>query len=60
MDLSAYTLHEDAKLVLCRGRHGTRMSPRCLHERRDGDILTSVGRRVALTPRRGIKRKVSK
>jgi hypothetical protein len=59
MDLSAYTLHEDVKLVLCRGRHGKRTSPRCPDERRDGYILTSVGRRVALTTRRGIARKVS-
>ena len=32
MELSAYALHEDAALVLCRGRHGTRKSPRCLGE----------------------------
>ena len=31
MELSAYALHEDAALVLCRG-HGTRKSPRCLGE----------------------------
>jgi hypothetical protein len=33
MELSAYALHEDAAMVLCRGRHGTRQSTRCLDER---------------------------
>ena len=51
MELSAYALHEDAALVLCRGRHGTRQSLRCLDERDLNciyiHILTSVGRRVA-------------
>ncbi len=32
MELSASALHEDAALDLCRGRHGTRKSPRCLGE----------------------------
>jgi hypothetical protein len=46
MELSAYALHEDAALVLCRG-HGTRKSPRRLDERGHGYILISVGRRVS-------------
>ena len=58
MELSAYALHEDAALVLCRG-HGTRKSPRRLDERGLGYILISVGRRVAPDPRRAIGRKVS-
>jgi hypothetical protein len=58
MELSAYALHEDAALVLCRG-HGTRKSPRCLDERGHGYILIPVGRRVAPDPRRAIGRKVS-
>jgi hypothetical protein len=59
MELSAYALHEDAALVLCRGRHGTRQSPRCLDERDPNYIyiLTSVGRRVA--PASGSHRKKS-
>ena len=59
MELSAYALHEDAALVLCRGRHGTRKSLRRLDERDHGYILTSVGRRVAPAPGRAIGRKVS-
>jgi hypothetical protein len=59
MELSAYTLHEDAALVLCRGRHGTRKRPRCLDERDNNYILTSVGRRVAPAPGRAIGSKVS-
>ncbi len=59
MELSAYALHEDAALVLCRGRHGTRESPRCLGERDHGYILTSVGRRVAAAPGRAIGGKMS-
>jgi hypothetical protein len=59
MELSAYALHGDAALVLCRGIHGTRKSPRCLDEGDHGYILTSVGRRVASAPGRAIGRKVS-
>jgi len=55
MDLSGNTLHEDAKPVLCRGRHGTRANPRRPDERCHGTILTSLRGRVALTTRRGIK-----
>jgi hypothetical protein len=33
MELSAYALHEDAAMVLCRGRQRTRQSLRCLDER---------------------------
>jgi hypothetical protein len=58
MELSAYALHEDTALVLCRG-HGTRKSPRRLDERGHGYILISVGRRGAPDPRRAIGRKVS-
>ena len=32
MDLSASSLHEDAALDVCRGRHGTRKILRCLGE----------------------------
>ena len=59
MELSAYALHEDAALVLCRGRHGTRESPRCLDERDHNYILTSVGHRVAPAPGRAIGSKGS-
>lgn len=59
MELSAYDLHEDAALVLCRGRHGTCKSPRCLDETDHGYILTSVGRRVAPAAGRAIGSKVS-
>jgi hypothetical protein len=59
MELSAYALHEDAALVLCRGRRGTRKNPRCLDERDRGYILTSVGWRVAPTPGRAIGRKAT-
>jgi hypothetical protein len=59
MDLSAYIIHEDTKLVLSRGRHGKRASPRCLDERDHGYILASVGRRAALTARTGIGKKAS-
>jgi hypothetical protein len=59
MELSAYALHEDAALVLCRGRDGTRKSPRCLVERDHNYTLTSVGRRVAPAPGRAIESKVS-
>jgi hypothetical protein len=59
MELSAYALHEDAALVLCRGRHGTRNNPRCLDKRDHGYILTSVGRRVAPAPGRAIGKKAS-
>jgi hypothetical protein len=59
MELLAYALHDDAALVLCRGRHGTRKSPRCLDERNDNYILTSVGRRVAPASGRAIGSKVS-
>ncbi len=59
MELSAYALHKDAVLALCRGRHGTRESPRCLAERDHGYILTSVGRRVAAAPGRAIGGKMS-
>src|ERR1700732_4418762 len=52
MELSAHALHEDAALVVCRGRHGTRKRPRCLDERGHGYIFTSVGRRVAPPPGR--------
>jgi hypothetical protein len=55
MDLPGNTLHEDAKPLLCRGRHGKRASPCHPDERRDGTILTSARGRVALTTRRGIK-----
>ena len=58
MELSAYALHEDAALVLCRGRHGTRMSPRRLDEMDHVYIIISVGRRAAPAPRRAIGRKV--
>jgi hypothetical protein len=58
MELSAYALHEDTALVLCRGRRGMRKSPRCLDER-DNYILTSVGRRGAPAPGRAIGSKVS-
>jgi hypothetical protein len=57
MEPSVYALHADAALVLCRGRHGTRKSPRCLDERDHNYILTSVGRGVA--PGRAIGSKVS-
>ena len=57
MDLPACTFgdhHEDAKLVLCWGRNGTRPSSRlhltCLDERGHGYILTLVGRRAAFAP----------
>ena len=56
MELSAYALHEDTALVLCRGRHGTRKSPRCLDEGDHGYILTSLGRHVAPAPGRAIGR----
>jgi hypothetical protein len=59
MELSAYALHEDAALFLCRGRHGTRTSRRCLDERDHGYILISVGRRVAPAPGGAIEKKVS-
>jgi hypothetical protein len=59
MELSAYTLREQAALVICRGRHGTRKSPRCLDERDHNYILTSVGRCVAPAPGRAIRSKVS-
>jgi hypothetical protein len=59
MELLAYALHEGAALILYRGRHGTRKSPRCLDERDHTSILTSVGRRVAPAPGRAIGSKVS-
>jgi hypothetical protein len=59
MELSAYALHQDAALVLCQGRHGTRESPRYLDETDHSYILTSVVRRVAPVPGRAIGRKVS-
>jgi hypothetical protein len=59
MELLAYALHEDAALVLCRGRHRTRKSPRCLGERDHTYILTSFGRRVAPAPGRAIGSQVS-
>jgi len=61
MDFSADVfddLHEDAALVLRRGRDRTRAGPRLcltrLDERGHGYILTSVGSRVALASRRAI------
>jgi hypothetical protein len=59
MERLAYALHEDAALVLCRGCHGTRKSPRCLDVRDHNSILTSVGRRVAPAPGRASGSKVS-
>jgi hypothetical protein len=59
MELSAYALHGDAALALCRGRHGTRKSPRCHDERDHNYILASVDRRVAPAPGRAIGSKVS-
>jgi hypothetical protein len=59
MELSAYALHEDAALVLCRGRPGTRKSPRCRGERYYRYVIVSVGHRVARAPGRAIGRKVS-
>jgi hypothetical protein len=50
MELSIYALHENAALVLCRSRHGTRKVPRCLDETNHGHIRTSVGRRLAPAP----------
>ena len=50
MELSTYALHDNAALVLCRGHHGTRKSPRCLGEADNGHIRTSVGRRLAHAP----------
>jgi hypothetical protein len=67
MDLSAYVfdaLHEDAALVLCRGRDRTCAGPRLCLMRLDGRghgyILTSsVGSRVALASGRAIGTEVS-
>jgi signal transduction histidine kinase len=61
-DLSAYALHEDAALVHCRGRHGTREDPRCSDGWDHSDILTSLGRCVAPAPgrARAIGSKVSR
>lgn len=64
MDLSAYAPLEDAALALCRARHGTRKSPRCLDarcldERDHRYILTPSGRRVAPASGRATGRKVS-
>jgi hypothetical protein len=47
MELSVHALHADAALVPCRGRHGTRNSPRRFDERDHHYILASVGRCVA-------------
>ena len=58
MNLPDCTLHEDAQTVFCRRGHGKRMAPRCPDDRRDGDILTLIGKGVALTTRGGIGRKV--
>ena len=58
MELSAYALHEDAALILCRGRHGTFKSPEYLDERGHGYTLTLVIRRVAPAPSISIGRKV--
>jgi hypothetical protein len=59
MELLANALHEDAALMFCQGRHGTRQSPRYLDRRNLNYIyiLTSVGRRVA--PASGGHRKKS-
>jgi hypothetical protein len=59
MELSVQALHADAALILCRGRHGTRASPRCLDERDDNHVVTSVGRRVAPASGRAIGSNVS-
>jgi hypothetical protein len=40
MELSADTLHEDAALVLCRGRRGTREGRRCLDQKDHSYILS--------------------
>jgi hypothetical protein len=50
MDLSAYALYEDAALLLCWGRHGTRESPRCLDRRDHGYILISLAGALRLLP----------
>jgi hypothetical protein len=59
MELSTYALLDNAALVLCRGHHGTRKSPRCLDEADHGHISTSVGRRLAPAPGGAIGRKIS-
>jgi|GEM_PF-6683732 len=66
MDLSAYVfdiLHEDAALVLCRGRArtdaGSRLCLIRLDGRGHGYILTSVNGRVALASRGAIGAEVS-
>jgi hypothetical protein len=50
MELSAYALHEDTALVLCRGRHGTHQSTRCLDERDLNYITFSHRLAAALRP----------
>jgi hypothetical protein len=40
MELSADTLHADAALILCRGRHGTREGPRYLDQKDHSYILS--------------------
>jgi hypothetical protein len=59
MELSNDALHDDAELVLCRGRHGTRKSWRCLDEADHGHIRTSDGRRLAPAPGGAIGSKMS-
>ena len=54
MELSAHAPHQDAALVLCRRRQGTRRSARCLDERDHRYVLASVGRRIAPAPGRAI------
>ena len=61
MELSGYvfdTLHEDARLVLGRGRDRTRAGPRLMSHssRREwpGYILTPIAARIALASRRAI------
>jgi len=58
MELSAHGLYQDAALVLCRRRDGTRGSPLCLNERHHG-YLASVGRRIASASGGAIGRKAS-
>jgi hypothetical protein len=57
MELSTDALYDDGELVLCRGRHGTLNSPRCLGEADHGHI--SVGHQVATVPGGAIGRKMS-
>jgi hypothetical protein len=59
MELSVQALHADVALVSCRGRHGTRSSPRRLDERDHHYILASVGRCVAAVSGRAIGSNVS-